>query len=155
MIKKVVKAIFNRMGFDVVRNRSVTTGHVPTNDGMTNGFRRLQAISIFPNAIIDVGAAEGTWTEKAALVWPEAEFLLFEPLEERKEILLNLQKRLANKIFLSFTAAGNDESEINFHVSEDLDGSGIATDINSSSNRIVKVFSIIFWLSHMPYVRLI
>ena len=113
------------------------------NHGMTEGLMRMKHLQLNPATIIDVGAAAGTWTEKTASIWPDAQFLLFEPLEERSEDLQNLRERLKDKIFLSFTAAGREESEVNFQVSEDLDGSGIATDnLPSVSRRVVKITSV-------------
>jgi FkbM family methyltransferase len=140
MVKKAIKAVLSKMGLTISKkNNSV----ILSSHGMTEGLRRMMHLKLNPATIIDVGAAAGTWTEKTAAIWPDAQFLLFEPLEERRLVLQNLKERLKDKIFLSFTAAGSAESEVNFQVSEDLDGSGIATDnLPSNTRRIVKITSI-------------
>jgi FkbM family methyltransferase len=142
-MKKYLKSLIRKTGFQVVRIQPVTVVDPTSGDGMFNGLARLRSIGLDPSTIIDVGAAEGIWTEKAAKVWKEADFLLFEPLEERKEVLAGLHSRLANKVFITFAAAGNEESAIDFYVSEDLDGSGIATDeLPSNAKRTVRLTSI-------------
>jgi FkbM family methyltransferase len=82
--------------------------------------------------IIDVGAAAGSWSLMAEQFWPECTFVLFEPLEERKEQLQALTREKSNFLFVP-CAAGSDESPINFHIAEDLDGSGFASGSVSNS----------------------
>jgi FkbM family methyltransferase len=142
-MKKVLKSVVSRLGYKIEKIQPMMITDPAIGDSMYNGLFRLRSIGLDPATIIDVGAAEGVWTEKAATVWKEADFLLFEPLKERKEQLTNLQSRSKNRIFLAFAAAGKEESEVTFHVSEDLDGSGIATDSKSVENaRTVKLTSI-------------
>ncbi len=142
-MKKVLKAVLNRIGYKIEKIQPVVVADPATGDSMYNGLVRLRSIGLNPVTVIDVGAAEGTWTEKAVMVWDEANLLLFEPLEERKEVLTSLQSRLKNKIFLAFAACGREESEVTFQVSDDLDGSGIAIDDKSAEGaRKVKLTSI-------------
>src|ERR1700728_4286618 len=118
-MKKYLKALIGKLGFKVERVRPVAALDPLSGDNMYNGLVRLRTIGLKPLTIVDVGAAEGTWTEKAATVWEEAGFLLFEPLEERKEILAGLRTRVANDIVLAFAAAGKEESEVDFHITDD------------------------------------
>lgn len=73
--------------------------------------------------VIDVGAAAGTWYEKAVAVWPAAHYLLFEPLTERRPELKALAGNRAN-VSLCFAALGREKSKLQFTVTDDLDGSG-------------------------------
>lgn len=92
-------------------------------DTMQGGLMR-SARCIPPVAtVIDVGAAAGTWYEKAAAVWPAAHYVLFEPLTERRTELEALAGHRSN-VSLYFAALGREKSKLQFTVTDDLDGSG-------------------------------
>ncbi|HEX3933763.1 MAG TPA: FkbM family methyltransferase [Puia sp.] len=142
-MKRLLKAIIKKSGFTIHRIMPSPPPDLVWGNTMAIGLLRLRSLGLDPASIVDVGAAAGTWTQEAANVWPASSFLLFEPLEERKKVLTTLQATAKNKIFLAFAAAGNEEAEVTFHVSDDLDGSGIATDAAASTgNRPVKLTSI-------------
>jgi len=109
------------------------------NDQMFNGLARLKQLDISINTIIDIGAAAGSWTLLAKKLWPDCAYVLFEPLEERTDELNKLAE-LNTNIFIVPYAAGKTISETRFHVTDDLDGSGIAANAGSSSEnvRVVK-----------------
>jgi FkbM family methyltransferase len=46
---------------------------------MPAGLRLLGDVGITPATVVDVGASDGRWSELALAVFPEAEFVLFEP----------------------------------------------------------------------------
>lgn len=94
-----------------------------TMSGAIQRSRRFHNIN--PATIIDVGAAEGKWTLKALQIWDKSEYVLFEPLQERENTLSSLQQRFKN-IHIVNKAAGNNKTEIDFYVTEDLDGSGFS-----------------------------
>src|SRR5262249_40209762 len=54
---------------------------VPTMDAI---FQGLVTRGYFPQTVYDIGAAEGGWTRWALRYWPNARFVCFEPLEERR-----------------------------------------------------------------------
>lgn len=124
-MKKVIQSLFNRTGYTIIKTQLLHFNGASDEGTMYKSLKRLYSLNLLPSTIIDVGAAEGTWTEKAQSIWPEAKYMLFEPLYERKEQLEELQKKSEGKIFLSFSAAGKEEAEVNFYVSDDLDGSAV------------------------------
>lgn len=63
-------------------------------NSMLDALKRSSNRNIVPATVIDVGAAQGLWSMKAKKVWKDAEFLLFEPLSERKMQLQELSKKL-------------------------------------------------------------
>lgn len=89
--------------------------------------------------VIDVGASNGSWTIKAKRYFPTAQFLLFEPLQERREELRKLQTQLGF-IHIS-SAAGAVRGSTSFRVDSALDGSG-AADAGEPGTRIVPVETI-------------
>lgn len=113
------------------------------NDQMFNGLARLKQLEIPITTIVDIGAAAGSWTLLATRLWPECSYMLFEPLEERADELKTLAASNPN-IFIVPYAAGKTISETRFHVTDDLDGSGIApkTGGTSESVRVVKQTSV-------------
>ena len=90
--------------------------------------------------VIDVGAAAGKWTLRARPHFPDARFLLIEPLRERVAELEVLRAADSRIEFVS-AVAGADAGETTFNVTDDLDGSGVA-DAPGSASRTVPVTTI-------------
>ena len=90
-------------------------------DEMLNALNHI--ITLNPTIVYDLGAAEGNWTINAKTVWPNAKFILVEPLVEQKVTLENLCLTNENLIYIQ-GAAGAKEDKMTISVSSDLDGSG-------------------------------
>ena len=86
---------------------------------------------------IDVGASDGSWSLGARRHFPDARFLLFEPLAERQAALDEL--RLRHGFEIAPCAAGAAAGELAFSVDEGLDGSGVATSPDVATLRTVRV----------------
>lgn len=97
---------------------------------MIQGLQRCNRIVPHLNTIIDVGAAAGSWSLSAFELWRQSNYLLLEPLEERKLELESLEKKYSNFHFVP-AAGGEEKGEVSFYISADLDGSGVA---NGSPN---------------------
>jgi FkbM family methyltransferase len=123
MVKRIIHKIFNILGLSI--SKKPKKYHYFRNEAMVAGIKRFYAKNIEINAIIDVGAAEGSWSLSANEFFPDAKYLLFEPLIERATELKELCKNNPNFYFVA-KAAGNNASYINFNVSSDLDGSGVS-----------------------------
>jgi FkbM family methyltransferase len=91
---------------------------------MEGALARLRAREVPIRGVIDGGAAEGKWSRRAMRHFPDASYLLLEPLEERREVLSAFCAAHPNAAF-SCAAIGEKEGEVAFNVSSDLDGSGI------------------------------
>lgn len=53
----------------------------------SNAYYRLHAQGFAPQVIYDIGANNGSWTKELKRLWPDANYLLFEPNQEhRKEL---------------------------------------------------------------------
>lgn len=91
--------------------------------------------------IIDIGASNGKWALNASEIFPRANFLLVEPLSEREQELAALRK--AHPQFdYALCAVGEASGETPFHVSDDLDGSGIGGSGGPAATRTVPLRSI-------------
>ena len=102
---------------------------------MEGGLQRLHALGIQPHTIIDIGAAQGTWTMKALKYWPKAKYELLEPLLEQKEILAAL-KNTYPSITHHLAVAGKEAGTVQLNVSDDLDGSGIYQEKSANSREV-------------------
>jgi FkbM family methyltransferase len=94
---------------------------------MEGALARLRAREVPIRGVIDVGAAMGRWSQKALRHFPEADYLLVEPLEERRAALEAFCAAHPKAAF-TIAAAGESEGEVSFNVSPDLDGSGVYSD---------------------------
>ncbi|MEA3211229.1 MAG: hypothetical protein QOE70_4286 [Chthoniobacter sp.] len=91
---------------------------------MASALARARARGLEVRTVIDIGAARGRWTRKALPHFPNADFLLFEPLEERRPELEALRAEHP-KVQFAIAAAGDRTGEAALTVASDLDGSGI------------------------------
>jgi FkbM family methyltransferase len=125
MINKIVKKVVDKLGYKIEKKRKFKnlSPFPQSKDPMEEGLARIVK-NIGPvKTVIDVGAAAGTWFEKGVKYFPSADFVLFEPLIERKAELENLRNKHSN-ITLKYSALGKDRSSLKFTVTDDLDGSG-------------------------------
>ena len=116
---KTVNAALAPMGYELRSRQPV--GNPLT---MDSALERACARGLDVQTVIDIGAASGKWTRKAVRLFPNAHFLLFEPLEERRAELEALRSELPRAEFL-IAAAGDQVGEAALTVASDLDGSGI------------------------------
>jgi hypothetical protein len=78
---KVINKIFTIIGLRIERINKIESMQMTMKGALIRSFER----GFLPKTIIDVGAAEGAWTLDTLKIWPSANFLLLEPLEERKK----------------------------------------------------------------------
>jgi len=120
IVKAAIKKLISSAGYSLHKN-----SFIPENtDNMDAGLKRLKCFQIDPDIIIDIGAAQGTWTRKALEIWPSAKYELIEPLEEQV-IPLDKLKKQYSKVDFHLAVAGEKAGDVDFSVSPDLDGSGI------------------------------
>lgn len=89
---------------------------------MISALKRLSTQGFTFSTILDVGASDGKWTQDALTVFPDTQYLLFEPLEERRCELDLLKERCPNVDFI-LAAVGSEAGEVALVVTDDLDGS--------------------------------
>lgn len=98
MIRRFIQACFRRLGLKLIRDPGP-----PEND---SALPRLRDAGLVPRTVVDVGAAFGDWSMACANVFPDAQFVLFEPVEEYRPILEPQVARL-NHATLLVAAASN------------------------------------------------
>jgi FkbM family methyltransferase len=132
LILNVLNRIFRLRGMEL---RALTP--FECDDSMDAGLRRARRHAGGVGTVIDVGAAEGKWTRRALRHFPDARYLLVEPLSERVPVLEALRTEISSVDFVT-AAAGAEAGSVTFHVAEDLDGSGVC-DRPEANTRAVPV----------------
>ena len=143
-MKRLIHWIFNFFGYTIQKNvpkkpKSVNQIINKTiyDSSMDSGLNRLKELKLDPSLIIDVGAAKGSWTQRASHIWPNKKYILIEPLSEQTvQISANLNSNPDVKIYNA--VAGENSGTVNLNITDDLDGSGIYGK-SSGNTREVKV----------------
>jgi FkbM family methyltransferase len=90
--------------------------------------RRLRGQKYQPDFVVDVGASHGIWSHTASQLFPEARFILIDPLISKYEqsarnyYICNIPKAELLEIAIS-----NQAGQLSFQVSPDLYGSSLLT----------------------------
>jgi FkbM family methyltransferase len=101
--------------------------------------KRLQCQGIRPDTIIDVGASTGVWSWTAAKVFPNAHYVLIDPMLSRYSVSeREFYQRGLPKFQIIEAALGNQTGEAELLVSNDLYGSSLLK-INQDIRRAEKV----------------
>jgi FkbM family methyltransferase len=110
-MKDVVKKIFGHLGVEILR-----AGRAPSWD---YSFAMLKKKGFNPNTIIDIGVARGTPVLYSA--WPNAAFILVDPLKESLPIMESLAKNMNARILN--VALGEQSGKATIDVRPELGGS--------------------------------
>jgi FkbM family methyltransferase len=85
---------------------------------------RMRVLGVAPRTVIDVGAAYGDWSADCQLVFPEAQYVLVEPLAEFEPLLAARAADLGAATVVGVAAAPV-PGDATFHVHDDLVGSSL------------------------------
>ena len=121
-LRSGANGILTPFGFQLVRSSSMEP---PRSRWSTfEALSRVSSLGLQPQTLIDVGAASGEWFETARSVFPSIRGLLIEPLAERTPLLEQLALDHPGTVVVE-GIAGNQEAQVSFNVTDDLDGSGV------------------------------
>ena len=121
MLKKRT-VTFNAPEMLISAIKSVTTTNEPRGS-LLGALAQAKQAGLAPKTVIDIGAAFGQFTADAVKFFPEAFYLLVEPLEEYRP---NLDACLGNpKVKIVYAAAAAKSGKTIIHVHKDLVGSSL------------------------------
>ncbi len=123
-IRQMTNRILAPTGFSVVRSHEALRAELPT---METAVSRLPGLGFRFGAVIDLGAASGTWTAMAAGILTDSKFLMVEALREREPLLQQRAQHAGPRLQYHICAAGPRHGSTSFLVTDDLDGSGAVT----------------------------
>ena len=85
---------------------------------------RLRDAGVTVTTVLDVGAALGDWSRECAMTFPDARYLLVEPLDEFSAALARLTASFSSAEHVRAAAAATD-GDVTFNVHADLVGSSV------------------------------
>lgn len=124
LLKKIIKKSFNLVGLEV-RRRDISSlhGRYPRNS-LPGLLQQARNVGLSPATVIDVGAAYGSFALQCHNVFPDAKYILVEPLEEYKPFLEAATSSISNAEYI-LAAATAELGEITINVHPDLVGSSL------------------------------
>ncbi len=126
LVRSTVRKLFHAAGLDVRRIGSGPT--VPTRSSLPQALEQIRSIGFSPCTVVDVGAAYGSFTRFCREVFPQARYVLIEPLEEYR-LLLEQLKRSVPSVHYTMAAASDREGELAINVHPDLVGSSLYREV--------------------------
>ena len=135
-MKKLIQNIFRLLGLEVHRRTgaaSVTLG--PERLSLQGSLQQVRQAGFVPATVIDVGAAFGSFSRTCHSVFPQAKYLLIEPLEEYLPSLTKVVRGIPGASY-EIAAAAAAEQSVSLNVHYDLVGSSLyreseeGTDVN-------------------------
>lgn len=125
MIKRLIQRMLCRPNFPDI--------------GMSAAISGLMQRGFFPKVVYDIGAADGGWTRLALQYWPDADYVCFEPLTERKEALeaMKISRSRAEQITVHACGVGDADGDLSIGVTDFLWDSSFA--YSGTSTRSVPV----------------
>lgn len=120
-VKEFLKGLARRCGFVVQR---YDPAHAVPRYSLYASMRVAHGIGFTPQTIIDVGAARGCWSTDVSSIWPEAHYVLIDPLTENQEELKNVCRKLKQADY-KIAAISDRSGNVMLNVHTDLEGSSL------------------------------
>lgn len=131
LLKASVQQVFKLAGLEIRRKASVSPASLPR-ESVRQTLEQACTIGFMPRSVIDVGAAYGSFTRLCQTVFPDARYLLIEPLEEYR-LLLEEVKQSSGSVDYIVAAASAHEGEITINVHPDLVGSSLYREVETGT----------------------
>jgi FkbM family methyltransferase len=129
-LKKIVQRLFNSIGLEVRRRPDEHPRR-----SLLGVLQQARSVGLSPATIIDVGAAYGSFALLFNNVFPDAKYILVEPLEEYIPFLESVTKSLQGAEYI-LAAATAESGEVVINVHPDLVGSSLYLEDEESNNGV-------------------
>jgi FkbM family methyltransferase len=124
MIKSLAKRLLASRGYEVRRKAAPAAAEAWSRQSWRGACEQVRKLGWRPQTVIDVGAAAGDFTRECHKIFPDARYLLVEPLQERQALLEATTAQVPNSAY-ALVAAGAADGFTTLHVHNDLYGSSI------------------------------
>ncbi|RPF47029.1 FkbM family methyltransferase [Thermodesulfitimonas autotrophica] len=121
IVNRLVKKAFLQMGFEL---RRVSRQDPFPRNSLLGALHQVRKQGWQPRTCIDVGAALGDFSLACARIFPEAQYLLIEPLKEYEPFLTAAVRQLPGAKYIPVAATVRDGS-VAIYVHKDLVGSSL------------------------------
>jgi FkbM family methyltransferase len=132
VIKILLKRLFRAMGVECRRISAAETIS-RSRESLFQLLEQAKAVGLSPNCIIDVGAAYGSFTRQCLEIFPDALYVLVEPLVEYEPMLTRLCKDHPG-IRCVYAAAAASSSKAQLNVHPDLVGSSLFREVEEGTD---------------------
>lgn len=133
-MKKVIQKIFRRFGFEIHRRagaNALVSG--PERASLEGSLVQARRAGFVPATVIDVGAAFGSFSRTCHSIFPEAQYILVEPLREYIPSLKRITKGMARASYEIAVATAQDQV-ISINVHHDLVGSSLYREVEEGTD---------------------
>jgi FkbM family methyltransferase len=124
-MKRFIKQSLGYLGIELHRQGSSLLIGPRLRSTMEPGIAHLREIGVKPKTIFDVGASNGSWSEIAMRIFPDAHYVLFEPQPCHQESLREFNSAHSNVTIIP-KAVGKADGMTRFDASEPLGGQLVA-----------------------------
>lgn len=112
--------------------------------GMDVTLAGLRDRGYLPEVVFDIGAADGSWTRQALNIWPDAKYVCFEPLAERRAALDALVAERSSQLSIQPCGVGDADCELSLGITDFLWDSSFAYGGTTARNVKVRRLDSIF-----------
>jgi FkbM family methyltransferase len=119
-MKRAIKRLFSIAGFEIRRRRP--GGQVGPRMSLAGSLRQVRDAGFIPQTVLDIGAAQGNFTTECYRVFPDASYVMVEPLQENTSAMNRLMASIPRCRCIA-AAAGRNDGDTTIHVHADLVGS--------------------------------
>jgi FkbM family methyltransferase len=131
-LKRTLRRLFTLAGLEV-RRRRVPSAQGNYRRGSPSGLlHHAKNVGLSPATVVDVGAAYGEFTVECHRVFPDANYILVEPLEEYRPFLEAVSRSVPKTQYV-LAAASAVSGELVINVHPDLVGSSVYLEEESSN----------------------
>lgn len=131
LLKTAVRRLFNLAGLEIRRINPASDTALPR-ESVLHTLEQASRIGLMPRTVIDVGAAYGAFTRLCHPVFPDARYLLIEPLEEYRPLLDEARQTLTS-VDYTIAAASARDGEVAINVHPDLVGSSLYREVETGT----------------------
>src|SRR5262249_44608081 len=108
-------------------------GFVRDRGSLTGMLRQIKQLDASPYTVVDVGAAYGSFTRECAAIFPDARYLMIEPLTEYRSSLSELVQSLPGVRYVC-AAASSRSGELAINIHPDLVGSSFLREVETGTD---------------------
>ena len=131
-LKRTLRRTLALAGVEVHRRSAPSTHGYHQRGSLSGLLHHARNVGLSPATVIDVGAAYGEFTVECHRVFPDADYILVEPLEEYRPFLKALSSSVPSAQYV-LAAASAEPGELVINVHPDLVGSSVYLEDESSN----------------------
>jgi FkbM family methyltransferase len=140
VFKRLARRALHSIGLDDEHLQRLGMVRPVSRYSLSGALRQARAAGLGPACIIDVGAAQGTFSLQCHKIFPNSKYILIEPLQEFKPALDSVVARIGTARHIQ-AAAGSAAGATVLHVHQDLFGSSLYqenedSDVNGQPRKV-------------------